>query len=157
MEKGTENNKYRKWILCGGRALFFLYMACLVYFLFFSERYGRTVINQEYRYNLRLFQEIRRFWAHRDVLGPEIVFVNLAGNVGVFVPVGFAVPLLFGRFHKFYQVALLSFEISLLAEVIQLVAKVGTFDVDDLLLNTIGGCIGYACYYLCGRKWRKGT
>ncbi len=135
--------------------MFFLYMACLIYFLFFSERYGRTLSDREYHYNLKLFYEIRRFWIYRDVLGPEAVIVNLAGNVGVFIPLGLAVPLLFEHYQRFFQVALLSFEVSLMAEVIQLVAKVGTFDVDDLLLNTIGGCIGYACYFLCCRKWRK--
>lgn len=135
--------------------LFFLYMACLIYFLFFSERYGRTLSDREYQYNLKLFYEIRRFWIYRDVLGTEAVIVNLAGNVGVFIPLGLAVPLLFERYQRFFQVALLSFEISLMAEVIQLVTKVGCFDVDDLLLNTVGGCIGYACYFLCCRKWRK--
>jgi len=40
-----------------------------------------------------------------------------------------------------------SFEFSLLVETIQLVSKVGSFDVDDLLLNTIGGAIGYLNFY----------
>ena len=38
---------------------------------------------------------------------------------------------------------LYSFELSLLVELLQLVFKVGSFDVDDLLLNTIGGLLGY--------------
>lgn len=147
--------KNRKRILWCGRVLFFLYMACLIYFLFFSERYGRTLSNREYHYNLELFKEIKRFWTYRKELGLETVVVNLVGNVGVFVPVGMAVPLLYERFRRFPQVALLSFEVSLAAEVIQLVAKVGTFDVDDLLLNTIGGCIGYVLFILCRHIWRK--
>lgn len=137
--------------------LFFLYMAGLVYFLFFSERYGRTLSNREYHYNLILFKEIRRFWVHRKILGIEAVLVNLLGNIGVFVPVGLAVPLLFEEHRGFFRTALLAFEISLAAELIQLVAKVGTFDVDDLLLNTIGGCIGYGIFAWCWRKWRNRT
>ena len=140
--------KNRKRILWCGRVLFFLYMACLIYFLIFSERDGRTLSNREYHYNLELFKEIKRFWTYRRELGMETVVVNLVGNVGVFVPVGMAVPLLYERFRRFPQVALLSFEVSLAAEVIQLVAKVGTFDVDDLLLNTIGGCVGYVLFIL---------
>jgi glycopeptide antibiotics resistance protein len=31
-------------------------------------------------------------------------------------------------------------------EVTQLVTRVGSFDVDDLLLNTIGGILGYLIY-----------
>lgn len=150
-----KNPKHKKWILWGGRVLFFVYMACLIYFLFFSERYGRTLSNREYHYNLELFKEIKRFWNYREILGVETVIVNLIGNIGVFVPVGLAVPLLYQRYRNFFQVFLLSFEISLAAEVIQLIAKVGTFDVDDLFLNTLGGCIGYALFVLCRHKWRN--
>ncbi len=38
---------------------------------------------------------------------------------------------------------LISFEFSLLIECIQLVSKVGSFDVDDMILNTLGGSLGY--------------
>lgn len=51
---------------------------------------------------------------------------------------------------------LYSFELSLLVETIQLVTKVGSFDVDDLLLNTIGGVCGYLVYgslQKIRRKW----
>lgn len=149
------NEPHKKtWVWWGGRVLFFLYMASLIYFLFFSERYGRTLSNREYHYNLKLFKEIRRFWTYRKTLGWEPVVVNLAGNIGVFIPVGLAVPLLYEHCRSFFQVTLLSFEISLGAELIQLMAKVGTFDVDDLFLNTIGGCIGYALFAWCRHRWR---
>jgi len=157
MGRLINNPQKDKRILWGGRVLFWLYMACLIYFLFFSEHYGRTLSNREYHYNLELFKEIKRFWTYRKSLGLESVIVNLAGNICVFIPVGLAVPLLYERFRSFFQVALLSFEISLGAELIQLMAKVGTFDVDDLLLNTIGGCIGYVLFAWCRRKWRDRT
>lgn len=37
---------------------------------------------------------------------------------------------------------------SLCVELLQLVAKVGVFDVDDLILNTLGGLMGFWIYYL---------
>ena len=40
--------------------LFFLYLAVLTYFLFFSEKYGRTA-EREFSYNLTPFLEIRQF------------------------------------------------------------------------------------------------
>ena len=43
---------------------------------------------------------------------------------------------------------LLGFSFSLLVECTQLVTRVGTFDVDDLMLNTLGGCLGYALHRL---------
>ena len=155
MGERMKDSGTKKWMLWGGRVLFVLYMACLIYFLFFSEYYGRTASDREYHYNLKLFQEIRRFWVYRKELGFEAVAVNLVGNVGIFVPVGMALPLVSARCRHFFQVALLCFDISLTAEVIQLVAKVGTFDVDDLLLNTIGGCMGYGLFVLGRYIWRK--
>jgi glycopeptide antibiotics resistance protein len=38
------------------------------------------------------------------------------------------------------------FVTSLLLELIQLVLALGNFDVDDLLLNSIGGIAGYGVY-----------
>lgn len=40
-------------------------------------------------------------------------------------------------------------------ETFQLVAKVGSFDVDDLLLNTVGGAAGYVLYVICNAIRRK--
>lgn len=142
----------------GGRVLLGIYLACLIYFMFFSESYGRTELHREYQYNLVLFREIRRFLVYRDILGPMAVCINIFGNVAVFVPFGFALPLLFQRIHGFLQVMILSFATSLLAETMQLISKVGCFDVDDLFLNTLGGCVGfllYACFLKCLRKREK--
>ena len=48
-----------RWL---GVLLFILYILLLVYFLLFSEEYGRTVTEERlYRYNLVPFVEIRRF------------------------------------------------------------------------------------------------
>ncbi len=142
----------------GGRLLLGIYLACLIYFMFFSESYGRTAVNRDYHYNLVLFREIRRFVQYRHVLGTTAVLINVAGNVAVFVPLGFALPVLFGRIHSFGQVLILSFAISLLAETMQLVLRVGCFDVDDLFLNTVGGCIGYLGYRILRRYfWKRGS
>jgi len=48
-----------------------------------------------------------------------------------------------------------SFELSLLVELIQLVTKVGSFDVDDIILNTIGGAIGYIVYKVVRGWWYR--
>ena len=39
-----------------------------------------------------------------------------------------------------------AFFISLTIEVIQLLTKVGCFDVDDMILNTLGAALGYGIY-----------
>ena len=77
--------------------------------------------------------------------------MNLAGNVVSFIPFGLFLPLLAHRCRRFGYVTMLSFDFSLMVELIQLISKVGSFDVDDLLLNTIGGALGYICFLLADR------
>ena len=68
---------------------------------------------------------------------------NLTGNIIGFVPFGFILPLLTSKFHSFKKVTMATFYLSLTFELLQLIFKFGSFDVDDLILNTLGGMIGY--------------
>jgi glycopeptide antibiotics resistance protein len=61
------------------------------------------------------------------------------------------VPRLSGRMKHWFLVTLLALEFSFAVEVVQLVLKLGCFDVDDLILNTVGGLIGYLIY-VCMRR-----
>lgn len=131
------------WQRVISQLVFILYLGVLFYFLFFSEHYGRTDISDEYHYNLVLFREIKRFYRYREILGMKSVMINLAGNIVAFMPFGFFLPILWPRSGKFLYVTFWSFSFSLVVETIQLVYKVGTFDVDDLFLNTLGGIFGY--------------
>jgi len=135
--------------------LFFLYFAVLFYFLFFSEKMGRTYSERAYHYNLVPFHEIQRFIQYYEVLGMKAVLLNLAGNVVAFVPFGFFLPVFAERCRRFLNTLLYSFELSLLVELIQLVTKVGSFDVDDIILNTLGGAIGYVLYKLVRSWWYR--
>ncbi|WP_099470039.1 VanZ family protein [Konateibacter massiliensis] len=149
--KKKEANKV-KWI---GTLLFIIYIIFLVYFLFFAESMGRTVSNREYSYNLILFKEIKRFIRYRNELGMMAVVTNIFGNIICFIPFGAMLPLLSTKLRRLLVVTLVSFELSLVIEVTQLVFKVGSFDVDDLVLNTIGGFIGFILYSIMVKIYRK--
>lgn len=147
MEKNT-----KRTIRLLGRILFVIYILALIYFLFLSEAYGRTGMHdRDYQYNLKLFQEIRRFWIYREQVGGWIAFYNLAGNVIGFIPFGFILPVMHRGMKHFWLVLMLGFGLSLLVETLQLVLKVGCFDVDDLLLNTLGAVIGYLLFAICDK------
>lgn len=45
---------------------------------------------------------------------------------------------------------------SLLVETLQLVFRVGCFDVDDMILNTLGGIVGYLLLKLVERRRKHG-
>lgn len=136
-----------------GKILFILYVGFLVYFLFFSEWYGRTSSSQVYRYNLVLFNEIKRFWQYREQLG-WIAYSNIFGNVVIFIPFGFFMPMA-SKYKSFFLTTFYSFGLSLLVETCQLFTRVGCFDVDDILLNTIGGLVGYIIFAILRLTRRK--
>ena len=137
-----------------GTVLFILYVLALIYFLFFSEEYGRIAMEErEYRYNLIPFVEIRRFWVYRKQLGFLAVFTNLFGNVAGFLPFGFMLPVITGKMRSGFLITLAG--LSLTVEVIQLITKVGCFDVDDLILNTAGAALGYLLFFICDHLRRK--
>lgn len=128
-----------------GRVFFVLYMILALYFMFFSETLDRTMVSDEYRYNLTLFEEITRFWNMRHTYGWHITIVNLLGNVVCFMPFGFLLPTISKKnvFKNFLSVTFMAMLFSIGIETAQLLTKVGAFDVDDIFLNTVGGSLGY--------------
>ncbi len=140
--------KQRKKIRFLGKILFVLYIGFILYFLLLTEIYGRTELRDDYAYNLVLFKEIKRFWEYREALGFYVVFANLVGNVLIFIPFGFFMPM-GSKYRNFFATLSYSFLLSLCVEVFQLITRVGSFDVDDLFLNTLGGCIGYIVFSIC--------
>lgn len=143
--KKEKVQKIIKWII------FIVYIAALVYFVFFAEMFGRADFSRQYRYNLVPFKEIKRFIHYYHQLGFAAVMLNLAGNVVAFMPFGFCLPMVTEHRTKFVTVFLCTFGLSLSIELIQLVSRVGSCDVDDLILNTLGGVLGYICFCLLKR------
>ena len=148
------NSKRRKRVRILGKILFVLYIGFIIYFLLFSDLYGRTGQLDTYHYNLELFKEIKRFWNYRDRVGFFAMFTNLFGNVVIFVPFGFFMPMA-SKYRSLFSTVFYSFGVSLCVETFQLVTKVGSFDVDDLLLNTIGGLAGYILFIICAAIRRR--
>lgn len=80
------------------------------------------------------------------VCGP----VDTALNVVLFVPLGFFVPLLYGRFRRIDRTAAAGALLSLTVEVVQLFGM-GATDINDLLTNTAGTLLGYGLFALLAR------
>ena len=74
--------------------------------------------------------------------GPEFV-VNFLGNLAAFLPMGWLLPSLLGWRCSAAKVAAWSLAASLVAEVLQGISGRRVADVDDLILNTLGGLMGY--------------
>ncbi|MGG4439546.1 VanZ family protein [Brevibacillus fortis] len=66
------------------------------------------------------------------------------GNIAAFIPFGILFPLLYRvRFGKFISLFVLAI---LVLETIQALTYLGSFDINDVISNTIGAAIGYVAY-----------
>ena len=72
--------------------------------------------------------------------------INLGGNVGMFIPLGFFLPGVFAKLRKFWKTLLASGAIIYTVELLQLFSLLGHCDIDDLILNLIGVAIGYGIF-----------
>ena len=129
-----------------GWVLFILYLCLLAYFMFFSESFGRTDTDRGYAYNLVPFKEISRYFRYYEVLGFSLFLINIVGNVAAFAPFGFFLPIISRRSRKWYNTVMFGFVFSFILETLQLVFMVGSFDVDDMLLNTLGAALGFLSF-----------
>ena len=135
--------------------IFVIYILALFYYLFFAGSMGRTCRGEDFRYNIKPFFEITRIWRNREALGMRYVIINLLGNILAFAPFGYLLPKIVTRMLGVFYTVLFTLEFSVFVELIQLVTRTGSFDVDDLILNTIGGLVGYILYYrrlISGKK-----
>lgn len=144
----------RKHLSLASLIVFIIYISVLIYFVFFSDRYGRLEGYSEYRYNLTPFMEIHRYLEYRDYFTWENLITNLAGNILVFSPMGILIPIFMKRRVGILYIGGASFLLSFFIETVQLVFKIGVFDVDDLMMNTAGGLIGYLVYRISQTVYR---
>lgn len=128
--------------------LLVMYGLLVVYFVLFSDRLGRVEGYSTFRYNLVPFVEIHRFIMYRDHMSTGAFILNLIGNLLVFFPFGFLIPIWRTKKTGLIRIIIYSFLGSLCIETLQLVTRVGVFDVDDLLLNTLGGVLGWIGYLI---------
>lgn len=107
-------------------------------------------INTE-RLNLVPFKEIGIAFS----LGGSFFLVNFIGNLVMFLPIAFFVALLYKK-PGFFKCVAITALFSVFVEVCQLPQDRGT-DIDDVILNTLGGVIGYIIYILFAKIFPKFT
>lgn len=131
-----------RWYLHLLRLSLITYLLCLGYITLSPAFPGET---RPASVNLNPFSSI--ITAVRS--GWETLATQQLLNILLFVPLGFLIPMLFPSFHKMWKLLLCSFSLSLCIESLQWLLPLGrAFDVDDLLLNTLGGLLGFSCYNL---------
>lgn len=80
-------------------------------------------------------------------------WINFVGNFLLFLPLGFLLPCLCRWVRQFWRILLAALLLLTLMETLQLFTLLGSFDVDDILLNLIGVSVGYLFFRFARRKW----
>ena len=93
--------------------------------------------------NLIPFKNTYEYVVGADRFNMDIIINNTLGNILIFIPLGIFLPILFKKYRSFSQVFIGSLTISFTIEVVQFFLQIGQFDIDDVILNTTGGIVGY--------------
>lgn len=126
-------------IRCLSLVMFVLYLLYLLYLTIFDRNYGRDVINRNI--NIVPFRTIIRFLYRSYDL--KVILINIVGNIAAFVPMGFLLPISFSKLNGLLRVLLVVLLATLSIEIYQYIKGVGVSDIDDVLLNVLGGIMGY--------------
>lgn len=125
---------------------FQVYFFTYLYIMLYRAVFGRESV---YEPLSKVFDGWRMYIRGYTGLNYEDAF----GNILVFIPYSFLLLFAFGgkfksRTDQIIKSTLLTFLLSLFIEVNQLIFRKGTFQISDLVLNTIGGLIGALAYML---------
>nr|WP_243864837.1 VanZ family protein [Paenibacillus castaneae] len=121
-----------------------LFVAALIYalimgfLLFHRPRY----YGDGFMYNLVPFQTIKQYIFSRNHYNSDIWVKNLFGNIVLFIPIGIFLPMLQPFFRKGFVLLIATIVLITGVELTQMLTRVGSFDIDDIILNTFGAMAG---------------
>lgn len=146
-----KTNRFMVWMALGLclmiLAKFILFKNTTSYYKrYFRDQYHSGVIRQGWkRANLTPFATIRHFFKSKR-LRTEYKVDNIGGNILGFMPLGFLIGYIRVNRQKILAMLLCVLGISLFFEVTQLLTGLGAMDIDDIILNVLGGLLGFLFY-----------
>ncbi len=142
--------RFEEFFKVASIVFFVIYILSLIALLFFGSA------NRGYEYrsvNLVPFKTIEMYLT-TTVLSDSVKILNLAGNVLIFTPLGFYLSVFSHKIHFFFRVLIL-LAVPVLVEVLQYVFKTGASDIDDVILNFLGGLLGMFICWVAERLFRR--
>ena len=160
MSRGRKKTKEATPFL---RFLFVLYAALLLWLLFDRPIARDPMLDyaETMRGNINLIplHTIKSYWGivKRMEFTPMFYhcFVNLGGNIFLFIPIGYFMPKIWPFLRKFFSFLLAGVMAITLVELLQLVTLLGSLDIDDLILNLGGMLIGYVLFMLFQKRGKR--
>lgn len=95
--------------------------------------------------NIIPFYSIKEYISSNIATIKKFAFSNLVGNIVIFIPLG-TYSSLFKNNKRIITNLLFIFIVSLFVEIIQGLLGIGTSDIDDIILNSLGGLVGILVY-----------
>lgn len=151
-------------LFVGGTWILFIIYSCLLFKLLVLKHWtissaisamsyyfssGNFKNYLKYNFNIIPFETITQYLFRAPHINYAVY--NIGGNILAFMPLGFLLPILFKKIRSFKSIILSSLGVSFLIETIQIVTWLGSFDIDDLILNVLGGLIGFLIFYIMHR------
>lgn len=119
------------------QSIVFIYYIILLFNMVIFARY-----NSIDSYNFIPLQSIFEIISNGSIY---TIIINIFGNLLIFMPLEYFIIKLFG-INKVPLNLLISFTIILLIETFQFIFKIGVFDIDDIILCTLGMMVFYFLY-----------
>lgn len=150
----------KKAIKSAAVVLFALYSAYMLWLLFIRSR---VPLNGDYwelvRQNISLipfrtlFQYIKELFSGRNPAEARHAFINIFGNILLFVPFGVLLPLIWKRLRTVLWLLLCFAAAIVFIEAVQLFTLRGACDIDDLILNTLGAFFGFLLFHASAKLY----
>lgn len=125
----------------------FLYgvFICYIFLLLKILLISRVSHWEQRSINLIPFYSIKEYVFASSATIKNFAFGNVVGNIVIFLPLG-AYLSLFKKDKRVIKSLLLIFIVSLFVEILQGILAIGASDIDDIILNCLGGLIGILGY-----------
>ncbi|MNI64171.1 VanZ like family protein [compost metagenome] len=117
------------------------YTILLIYWMFLG--FNRSYTPGALRYNIIPFRTLSHYFMNFNAVSMRTWIINICGNIGVFIPFGLLLPLLCNKTNRLRTFMVMFLVPLFVVEWLQTFLHRGSFDVDDLLLNSIGALIGW--------------
>ena len=123
------------------------YLPFIVYLLFFA--FFREQPSHE---KIRLIPLYSTYQYLTHTIPRQNALFFVLGNIYLLFPFGF-IGLLFPKYNHLHKLLPVFFILITFLEMTQQITRRGVFDIDDILLNTLGVALGYWTYNLLFRKF----
>lgn len=129
---------------------FLIYLICYITIMFgfvFSNNRSNILVNSgvmEREFNLVPFISISNLL--NSTLGIKFALYNIVGNFLMLTPLSILLPMINNKFKNNYLFVLTIITLCIFIETTQYLTGLGSFDIDDIILNTSGAIIIYLLF-----------